>query len=142
MSRTHTFETGRVAELRDSVPLHVLMRRATAAGEDQLINRLQEMSEGELTDPAAALRMQDILVTTMWIAPRVVPPEDWELMDNPPDGVISIDELTDTELAETLELALQEVKAATGFRPNKPRVGSGKGRKGVGSKAKPTPRPE
>lgn len=126
----HTFSTGRTATLRARMPMTVLIRRALEFGESDILERLVEMEKGELRDASAAMRIQDAIVQTMFVAPRIYLGE--EVVGD--DG-ISINDLLDEEFTEVISLAFQGVAEADRFRGDTDGDGGGPDRKAVAKKS-------
>lgn len=128
----HTFTTGRTATLRAKLPVQVMIRHAIEAGEDDIISRLAELERGELDDPATALRLQDSIVSAMFVNPRVT----IAAAGGDVEGTVSIDDLEDEEITEVVALAMQGVEEAARFRGDTDGDGDGEDSQGVADKPK------
>lgn len=129
--REHTFASGRVAILREQLPLHVLVRTATADDDLDLLESLRRLESGDLTDPGAAIRLQDAIVSAMFIRPRVVLQGAEDLADG--EDTVTIDAIRDEELDEVVAMAMEGVADAARFRGD---AGGSGGRKDGASVAK------
>lgn len=119
----HTFRSGWEATVWRCLPMQWLMQQAIDRGDLAVADGLAELAAtGKLSPEAgvAALRLERDVVAALFVQPRVVleetdlPPE-WDPED-PDRDPIPMRELSDDEIAECLELALQGVGAAAAFR--------------------------
>lgn len=113
-TREHRFASGREATIRETLPLHVLVRTATADDDLDLLESLRRLESGDLTDPGAAIRLQDAIVSAMFIRPRVVLPGAEDLADG--IETVTIDAIRDDELDEVVAIAMKGVADAARFR--------------------------
>lgn len=98
---------------------------------------MDKFGKGEpIEDSALALSLQDEIVTAMWVHPRVVATGVLSTEDQ-----VSLDDLEDAEIEETVTLALAEVRDMASFREDGVRPGSGDDGAGVGKPAKRAARP-
>lgn len=84
--------SGRVVDLRKKFPSFMLMR--TGALEGDMLSAFERITEtGRLDDPVMALRLTDLILTSMFVDPRVG------------DGGIDINEIDDDDVEFVMQLA-------------------------------------
>jgi hypothetical protein len=162
-SHEHTFSSGRTARLRTTLSIREVSRRAVEMGENDVADAIVLMANGELKDPLQAMRIEDAIVRSMFVHPRIGSPDD-------PDSTLTlraalseivsegdIDEahaqaqaaldaqavpltaLSDDEIAETLTEALRGVSEAQRFRDERDGQAGGGDSPGVADDPVPVP---
>lgn len=106
-TREHTFETGRSAVLLERLPVSRLVRTGVLAGD--LVEAWNATAAGlPIGDAALAQRLEDVIVTAMWVDPPVT-------LDDDADAV-PIAMLDQIEVTETVTIALGGARLAEAFR--------------------------
>lgn len=118
----HTFSSGRTAVVKKSIS-YMWVASKMAREDEGLASAFTEwMSTGVVPkgggEMVVAVQMQNVLVQQLWVQPRVLingfdVPDDDESYGS---DWCWIEDLSDEELAETIELASVGVRQATGFR--------------------------
>lgn len=95
-SQTVTLPSGNVAELRPALPTYMLMR--TGALNKDLFSAFEQWQQGKLEDPQQASELLDLIVSSMFLNPKVT-------VDGK-NGTVAIDQLSDPDIDRVLELAV------------------------------------
>lgn len=139
---THTFTTGRSAELKVSVPLMWLADQARNRGDDESAGAFARFLNGDVTEQNFAellAVMQRDIIEHAFRRPRVTYdelPNPMPLDDGGNPAWVHASDLMDAEIVETIALVLEEVGKAGRFR-GEPDGTAGRGDSaGVGAKPK------
>lgn len=130
----YTFADGKIAVLRPTLPKWELVRSGRLDGE--LVAQLAALEQtGAVTDPKRAVELLDVIVTAMWVEPRVV--TDAAAVDY--EGTPQVVHVSDIEgyIDETLEVAFRGTRAAQSFRADGSGPGGGDGGADVADDAEP-----
>ncbi len=149
-AKTRLYELGgredRTVLVRESLQYLHIMSILQRDDEDGLVDLFAEWTSGGDLNGAqagAALRLNDIMIKEIVVQPRVLVPD---VDDEPDDGVYGedwcwINDFTDDELSELIDLAMQGVGQTHRFPGDGGAVDDGGADSEVlGDDAKPTPR--
>lgn len=139
---THTFTTGRSAELKPSVPLMWLADQARTRGDDESAGAFARFLAGDVTDENFAdllAVMQRDIIEHAFRRPRVtydMLPNPMPLDDEGNPAWVHASDLMDAEIVETISLVLEEVGKAGRFRGEPAGTAGSSDSSGVGAKPK------
>lgn len=136
-TRDHTFTvTGRPAKLRERISFRSLFRSGDLTPDD--FDAFLAIVRGESVDQDVTLRIEDVIVRAMFVDPVILPAGSAAT-----DDAVPIDVLDDTEIQETVLLAMEGLAAAGAarFRGVDARDGRRAGSGDVADDAEPAARP-
>lgn len=103
--------SGARARLREKINMWALFRRGVLTPE--LFNAYQKAEQGQLADLAMAIELNDLLLSEMFVEPKVfVPDGETEC----PADHVHVDRIADDDVTFVLERAFRGARAAAGFR--------------------------
>jgi hypothetical protein len=92
---TITLPSGNVAELRERLPVYILLRTGVFTAE--MFEAFNDWQAGQLSDPKVASELVDLIVVWMFINPKVT--------KDGADGTVALDQIRDDDIDHVLELA-------------------------------------
>lgn len=119
-----TLPSGNVALLRQSFPVYTLLRIGKFP--QHLFEAFDAYTEGSLTDPDLAAELLDLIVSSMFIEPKVVTGNR-----RPKDGLL-VSDLDDKDVDTVLARAMKGDAEASSFRADGSSDESGADGEGVG----------
>lgn len=144
-TREHTLQSGNVVEVREHLSFLAIASRLERE-DDGLGDMFAEWTSGKRLDgnqAKAALRLHDVLVQEFVVTPKVMVPD----VDPPGDdadygtGWCWINDLTDQELTELVDMASTGVSQAAGFPGGTEGDDDRPDGEVLGDDPKPAPRP-
>lgn len=109
-TRDHTFTvTGRPARLRERISFRSLFRAGEITADE--FDAFIAIVRGDDVDQDVTLRIEDVIVRAMFVDPVILPSGS-----APTDDAVPIDVLDDSEIHETVVLAMEGLAAAGAAR--------------------------
>lgn len=133
-TREHVFGTGRSAVLREQLPSTSLIRAGVLDAD--AFAALEDLVEGQLSDPLKAAKLTDAICVGMFVDPTVSLDGTHKKAARGTPEVVPIEVLEESEIFEVIKLAFESAGGIAGFRVERSGADGRDDRPGVARAAK------